>query len=306
MIRLGLCCKFKDEPIRFRTTTATYLLRISRDEACAKLSALCLANTQALRQAIEYCAAHGIGSFRINSQILPVKTHPQAGYDIANLPDGDAICAGFLAAGERAREQGVRLTFHPDQFVLLNSPRPEVTERAIADLAYQAAVADWVGADVVNIHGGGVYGDKPSALARLVATIQALPAAIRALLTLENDDRSYTPTDLLPVCRQTGIPLVYDAHHHRCLPDGLSTAEATVAALTTWDREPLCHISSPKHGWDGPDPRPHHEFIDCADIPAGWRDLDLTVEVEAKAKEAAIAGLRATLLRDRWKLWEAK
>jgi len=306
MIRLGLCCKFRDEPIRFRTTTATYLLRLSRDEAAAKLAALCLANAHALRQAIDYCAACGIGSFRINSQILPVKTHPEVGYSVADLPHGDGIRASFLAAGERAREQGVRLTFHPDQFILLSSPRSEVTERAIADLAYQATVADWVGADVINIHGGGVYGDKPSALSRLVATIHALPAAIRALLTLENDDRSYTPTDLLPVCRQTGVPLVYDAHHHHCLPDGLSAAEATAAALATWDREPLCHISSPKHGWDCPNPRPHHEFIDPADLPACWRNLDITVEVEAKAKEVAIASLRATLLRDQWKLRETE
>jgi len=67
-------------------------------------------------------------------------------------------------------------------------------------------------------------------------------------------------------------------------------------------REPLFHISSPKHGWDCPNPRPHHEFIDPADLPPCWRGLDLIVEVEAKAKEAAIVRLRATLLRDQWNL----
>jgi len=38
-------------------------------------------------EALEFCAAHGIGSFRIQSQILPLKTHPQAGYRIEELPE---------------------------------------------------------------------------------------------------------------------------------------------------------------------------------------------------------------------------
>jgi UV DNA damage endonuclease len=301
MIRLGLCCKFHGEPIRFRTTTATWLLARSPDKALARLSALCLENAEALRRAASYCASHGIGDFRINSQILPVKTHAEAGYDVRELPNGERVVNAFTEAGRLARELGVRLTFHPDQFVLLNSPKEEVVERAIADLVYQTEVAEWVGADVINIHGGGVYGDKPAALARLVATIQQLPSAVRERLTLENDDRSYTPSDLLPVCRATGVPLVYDVHHHRCLPDDLSVAEASEAAIATWNREPLFHISSPKAGWNGSDPKPHHDFIDLADVPSEWRDLDLTIEVEAKAKEDAILALRRDLTKQGWR-----
>ena len=302
MVRLGLCCKFARMPIHFRTTTATAVLRTSRDEALAKLSGISLANARALAQAIDYCADHGIGCFRINSQILPVKTHPEAGYGIEELPGGGEIRDQFQAAGRLAKGRGVRLTFHPDQFVLLNSPDSAVVERAVADLVYQAEVAEWVGADVLNIHGGGVYGDKPQALARLATAIRALPPAVRERLTLENDDRSYTPADLLPVCRETGTPMVYDVHHHRCLPDGLGTAEATAAAAATWNREPLVHLSSPRNGWAGTDPKPHHDFIDPADIPACWRELHLTIEVEAKAKEGAIARLRRNLLRRGWNL----
>jgi UV DNA damage endonuclease len=301
MIRLGLCCKFHHEPIRFRTTTATWLLARSRDEALTRLSALCLENAEALRRAVSYCASHGIGDFRINSQVLPVKTHPEAGYDVTELPGGEKIIGAFTEAGRLAQELGVRLTFHPDQFVLLNSPKEEVVARAIADLVYQTEVAEWVGADVINIHGGGVYGDKPAALARLVATIEQLPSAVRERLTLENDDRSYTPSDLLPVCRETGVPLVYDVHHHRCLPDGLAVAEASEAAIATWNREPLFHISSPKAGWDGSDPKPHHDFIDLADVPNEWCDLDLTIEVEAKAKEEAVLALRRELTKQGWR-----
>ena len=42
-----------------------------------------------------------------------------------------------------------------------------------------------------------------------------------------------------------GILLVYDVHHHRCNPDGLSVEEATSQAMATWDREPLFpHLQS--------------------------------------------------------------
>ena len=191
----------------------------------------------------------------------------------------------------------MRLTFHPDQFILLSAPDPEITRKSVADLVYQAEVAEWVNADVINIHAGGAYGDKPAALARLAATLSTLPKNVRKRLTLENDDRVYTPADLLPFCRENGVPFVYDVHHHRCLPDGLTEEEVTRQAAATWNREPLFHVSTPREGYGTKNPRPHHDYIKPSDFPAAWHGLDVTVEVEAKAKEAAVARLRRALER---------
>ena len=91
--RLGLCCLFAHEPIKFRTTTATSMLRLGKRERLARLAELCLANADALRAALAYCAKHGIGAFRVNSQILPIKTHPMAGYAIEELPGHGTIVA---------------------------------------------------------------------------------------------------------------------------------------------------------------------------------------------------------------------
>jgi UV DNA damage endonuclease len=295
MIRLGLCCVFRDEPIKFRTATAAVLSRLDRAEAVSRLSTLCLANADALLAALRFCAAAGIGCFRVNSQVLPLKTQPKFAYDVAALPDGEEIVARFRACGEFVRANGLRTCFHPDQFVVLNSRRPEVVAASLRELEYQAEVAEWIGADVINIHGGGAFGDKPAALADFARALDQLSPRARSRLTVENDDRVYTPADLLPVCRAAGIPLVHDAHHHRCNPDGLSVEEATAAALETWNREPLFHISSPNAGWDSPRPGPHHDFIDPADFPSCWRTLDITVEVEAKAKEVAVLKLKRDL-----------
>lgn len=301
MIRLGLCCAFKDAPIKFMNTTATSAARLDRKAALAKLADLCLANARALQAALEFCAENGIGCFRVNSQILPLKTHPKLGYSMDELPNGATVVKEFKACGKFAREKQLRTCFHPDQFVVLNSQRNEVIEASLRELEYQAEVAEWIGADVVNIHGGGAFGDKAKSLELFRRSVERLSPRARSRLTVENDDVTYTPEDLLPLCRAAQIPLVYDAHHHRCNKDALSVEEATRQAAATWKQEPMFHLSSPLEGWDGPRPQRHHDYIDIKDFPDAWRNMDLTVEVEAKAKEAAVLKLQQELSRPRAK-----
>ncbi len=295
MIRLGLCCIFRDEPIKFVTTTATAISKLKRPDALAKLSRLCLENADSLLAALQFCAANGIVCFRVNSQILPIKTHPTCGYEVTDLPEGDEVIRRFQLCGTFSKNHKLRTCFHPDQFVVLNSQRPEVVELSLRELEYQAEVAEWIGADVINIHGGGAYGDKQKALADFAKCLERLSPRARSRLTVENDDKIYTPADLLPICKATGIPLVYDVHHHRCNPDGLSIEQATKKALATWNREPMFHLSSPLDGWEGPKPERHHDFIDVHDFPECWRRKKITVEVEAKAKEVAVKKLMADL-----------
>ncbi len=297
MIRFGLCCLFKEEKIYFRMIQYRYFSKLTEIEKKEKLSSIILENLNSLLKALAFCSENAIYCFRITSTFLPLYTHPKCAYRIEDLPLGLNILSLFKECKEYAFKKGIRIVFHPDQFVVLNSPREEVVEKAIEDLVYHAYMADLLGADVINIHGGGVYGDKKSALDRLRETIKSLPKKITSYLTLENDDKSYTPSDLLPLCEELGIPLVYDVHHHRCLPDDLSEQEASERAYTTWNREPLFHISSPKEGWGGPKPLRHHDYIDFKDFPLCWKKmLPLTVEVEAKAKEVAVKLLIKELL----------
>jgi UV DNA damage endonuclease len=270
---------------------------MKRADAFAKLSELCLQNASALGSALEFCAANGIGCFRINSQILPVKTHPVCGYALEDLPEADEVVRRFKWCGQFAGRHNLRTCFHPDQFVVLSSPRAEVVQSSVRELEYQAALAEWVGADVLNIHCGGAYGDKPKALATFARNLSLLPGAARRLLTIENDDKVFTPNDLLPLCRAEGLPLVYDVHHHRCNPDDSSVEQATKAAIATWNREPMFHLSSPSEGWTGPNPARHHDFIDVSDFPRSWLRKKINVEVEAKAKELAILRLKDELER---------
>ena len=263
-----------------------------------RLSAICAANADSLLQAVKAVQRLGIGAFRIMSPLFPRMTHPDVGYRLADLPDGRHIDQLLREVRESSITHDIRLSFHPDQFVVLSSPHAAVVANSIRELEYQAWLAEMVGADVINIHGGGVYGDKQGALERFRRVFPMLSPRVRSRLTIENDDISYTVRDLLPLAESLGIPLVYDVHHHRCLPDGLSVEEATRLAGTTWQangREQYCHISSPRAGWQGGNPKPHADYIDPDDVPACWQGRSMTVDIEAKAKELAVLRLMRDL-----------
>ena len=298
MLRFGLCCIFKEQPIRFMQTTAKALNRISRQDQLNKLSEICLANTRTLKIALQFAAVNGIGAFRILTPLFPRYTHPDVGYSLDEMPAAEEIQSECAEIRAFRKEKDIRLSFHPDQFNVLASPRQEVVKKTVTELEYQGLLAELVGAEIINVHVGGSYGNKKEALERLKKSFQLLSATVRSRLTLENDDVSYTPSDLLPVCKELDIPFVYDIHHHRCLPDVISEQDATERCISHWqrfEREPYFHISSPKNGWQGRNPKPHADYIDPQDFPPFWLQLDATIDIEAKAKELAIMRLRKDL-----------
>ena len=238
------------------------------------------------------------------SPLFPRYTHPQVGYSLDDLPDREAILKQAERINNKRKKFNIRLSFHPDQFNVLSSPHADVVENSIKELEYQGMLAECIGADVINIHAGGTYGDKVSALERFQDNVVKLSDRVRSRLTLENDDRSYSPEDLVGICQSMEIPFVYDVHHHRCLPDSLSIIEATELCLQSWEnggREPYFHISSPKQGYDSAKPRVHSDFISVNDVPLHWLNIghqrDITIDVEAKAKEHAVLQLQSDINR---------
>jgi len=292
-IRFGLCCLFSEEPIKFKTLRYSYLSKFPRVDQLEKIETVILWNLNSLYKALEFCHSNGIGCFRITSTFMPLYTHPATNYSIKDLPSNKTILSLFSQNKEFAKRNSLRLSFHPDQFTILNSPHPNVVQNSINNLIYHSILADLLGADVINIHLGGAYGDKQSAIKRFVSNYRNLPAQITNNLSLENDDKSYTPSDLLPICQKLKIPFCYDVHHHRCNPDKLTIEEASAKAYKTWNREPLFHISSPKESFEASNLRQHSDYIRLKDFPLLWKTMTpLTVEIEGKAKELAVFDLK--------------
>lgn len=290
--RLGLCCLYADGALPFRTTTAKAMGALSRPAQLAHLGRLVRLNSLSLLAAIARAPTLGIGAFRLTSDLAPLVTHPHLGYRIEQLPGAREITALLEQAGQVARTAGVRLSLHPDQFVVLSSMRPEVVRASLREMAWHGELAERVGVEQLTLHGGTALPSLPEAVSRLRAAVAQLSEAARQRLVFENDDRVWTPRMLLPVCEEAGIPFVYDVHHHRCHADGLSEEEATDRAVATWaGREPWMHLSSPRTPWGQGDDRPHADTIRLADLPAAWSGRRLTIDVESKGRDVAIGAL---------------
>lgn len=202
-----------------------------------------------LRAIFAYLAKHHITMYRISSDLAPYVTHPDMPQFHAQIEE----CSTELRElGMQARVQGLRLSFHPSQFILLNSPDETLTTKSIADLSAQAQILDYMelGPEAVLVmHVGGVYGDIVRGRERWVQNYERLPEHVRRRLVLENDDTRYTVGDILWINERTGVPLVFDYLHHWCLNrDGMDTHEALAACLRTWPEgvRPKIHFSSPR------------------------------------------------------------
>jgi len=160
--------------------------------------------------------------------------------------------AELRAFGAKARAYDIRLSFHPSQYVLLNAPNPDLTEKSIWDLSSQAEMLDRMGLDdeaVMITHVGGVYNDHEASRARWVDGWNRCPEHVKRRLVLENDDLRFSAADVLGIHERTGVRLIFDYQHFWCLnPERLDMRETFERFLATWPTgvRPKMHFSSPR------------------------------------------------------------
>src|SRR5206468_4001635 len=132
-----LCCTFLDGGARFRATTARYSGGLGEAARRRFLGELALDNARALAAAVGWCAEHGVGAFRITSGLFPLATHPELGYRIEELPTGGTVLAALGEVRALAAARDVRLSLHPDQFVVPGSPNPTAAASSVRELEHQ-------------------------------------------------------------------------------------------------------------------------------------------------------------------------
>lgn len=262
-----------------------------------------------LDAAFDHLHANAIGVFRMSSSTVPYGTHPDLPqFDYRRQIDD---CAGALAElGARARALGIRLSTHPGQYSVLNSESEEVAAKSRLDVEQDTALLDALGAGpeaVVVIHVGALGGDRRAALERFARSFELLSERAQGRLAVEHDERLFDVADVLALHRRLGCTAIYDHHHHRCnvAPGYEDPARAIDEVAATWPEgvRPKVHLSSPRTelraGGRAPLLDQHADFVTPFDLrellDAAARPVD--VMIEAKAKDLAVAWLRAQLDR---------
>jgi len=242
-------------------------------------------NLDCLERILDYNVEKGFLFFRISSDIVPFASHPVCRYDWKKH-----FRNSFKKIGKFIKKNKIRISMHPDQFILLNSPRDDVTDRSVKELEYHCDVLDLMGLDStakIQIHVGGAYGERENAVERFLKRYKILGGGVRKRLVVENDERLYSLNDCLGIHKRCGIPVLFDTFHHECLNGGESFRKAVELASKTWENEVLMidYSSGNKKT------RKHDEKINTVKFRNFIRetkglDFDIMLEIKDKEKSA--------------------
>jgi len=226
--RIGFACKWIDTPdecagrkptsesrdLNGRSTTMRWL-REHKSEAEQRQWDIMNHNARAALLMVERVGslpAH-LRMVRLGSEMLQGYTQAdwQAWWQRQEIQDH---CAKIFAPiGARARELGVRLSFHPGQFCVLASESDEIAERSIEEFEYHADMARWMGYGKkfqdfkINVHISGRKGP-----AGIQSALKRLSPEARNCITIENDEMTWGIDASLELARDCA--LVLDIHHH--------------------------------------------------------------------------------------------
>ena len=245
-------------------------------------------NLNCLQQILEFNVSNDLFFFRMTSDLVPFASHPVNTYNWQ-----DYFKDALAQIGNYIKQHNLRISMHPDQFVVLNSPTESIVRNSFLELEYQCAIMDLMGLDKsakLQIHAGGVYGEKPKAISRFITAYELLPQPIKERLVIENDDRLYSLADCLTIHAETGIPILFDNFHHECLNNGEPMAEALRLASQTWQPEDGILMMDYSSQAPGERRGKHTSTIQLElfrEFLTHLQDLDVDIMLEIKDKEAS-------------------
>lgn len=285
-------CLWETSPSK--TLTFKRYSSLNQEQRLEKLLEVTKMNIENTRRILYYNTAHQIEVHRLSSSIVPLATHPDVEWDFVT-----PFIQEWHELGNWIKQHQIRISFHPNQFTLFTSPKKEITTNAVKDMAFHYKMLEAMGVEdcsYINIHVGGAYGDKEAATARFHENLKQLPPKIKAHMTLENDDKTYTALETLHICQKERIPLVFDYHHHVANLCEVPLTDMLSDIFFTWrdvDLVPKIHVSSPRSETEF---RSHADFVSLDFIMPLLTALheigqDVDFMIEAKLKDQAMLKL---------------
>ncbi|WP_413304500.1 UV DNA damage repair endonuclease UvsE [Bacillus sp. 1P10SD] len=276
-----------------QTMTFAQFSRIKdREAAIRKLERIAISNIENCLRLLKHNAANDIHFFRLSSRLIPLANHEE-------LLDWDylePLSEPLQELGSYSKEKSIRIDFHPDHFVVLNTPDKEILKNSLKTLMMHQAMLKGMTIDTEHrcvLHVGGGYDDKEKALEQFIHNWGYIKPSIQKMIMLENDDTTFTTKETLYLCEKLGIPMVFDYHHHLANYDDLDWVSDWERIISTWSHSPLpvkMHISSPRSEKDF---RAHADHVNPEMFMEFLKEIKGTVPeihcmIEAKQKDAAL------------------
>lgn len=296
IVRLGyvaISLMLKDCSTAKTVTVKTYTGMEDEESRLNKVRKVAKQNIENTLRVLRHNVAHNIFIYRFSSQTIPLATHPL-------LEKWDYLkefTCELRELGDYCKENSLRVSAHPDHYTLINSPDEKIVANSIKDLEYHAGLFSTMGLDFntkMVMHIGGMYKAKEASIKRFKENFNTLPDHLKKRLMLENDDRSYSASDVLNICHELKVPMVLDVHHHMVVNENNHIGDLLPDIYGTWNGHvPKIHFSSPK---SSDKIRPHAEDIYPDDFyqflqVAREYNQDIDVMLEAKNKDIALFNL---------------
>jgi UV DNA damage endonuclease len=286
----NLCCisnEMKNEGYHFQTMTWKRFNELCDQHGDAyalhELGDRWLNNINVTFMCIQHCAEQGWG-YRISSALFPVLTHPDFKYSMSDVPQYQQILDALKETAEYNETWQVRLSTHPDQFVVLASDSQDAVDKSIRELNHHGWVMDQLGCErsyynPINIHVNCTKGELSDIANRFMSNLNKCDISVTSRLVVENEDKGCWNVDNL--LKHFSLPITFDNLHDKCNPSETSPEDCMYQCAATWNVRPLFHYSE-SHP-EKTNPRSH------ADMPTDFPPSNqYDWDIELKSKDAAI------------------
>ena len=246
-------------------------------------------NLDCLEKMLRFNVENNLLFFRLTSDLIPFASHPICKFDWQEY-----FSNKFKEIGEFIKRNEIRISMHPDQFIVLNSKDKDVVKRSVAELKYHAEILDLMKLDrtaKIQLHLGGGYDNKKKSLERFIENYHELDVSIKNRLAIENDDKIYSFKDCMFVSDEIKTPILFDVFHHSILNNSESINEVLEKQSMTWKNQdgiPMVDYSSQKPNFRKGS---HAENINLKDfesflIKSKPYDFDIMLEIKDKESSA--------------------
>jgi UV DNA damage endonuclease len=291
-MRLGYACINNTLAVQKIQVNRSLIKKTFQAKGIVSASELALKNVADFAKIIDWNIKHRLLLYRMSSDMFPWMSE----YELEELPNIFEIKRILAKIGEKAKENNLRLTYHPGPFNVLATSNEIILKNTIKELRQHSEIMDMIGLPQsvfakINIHVGASHGDKSAAIKRFCENFDKLSDSVKSRLTVENDDKvnMYSVRDLEEINKSIGIPIVFDYLHYQFCKGDMSEEEAMLRATDTWPDgiPPIVHYSSSKKKFEDitAQETAHADYI-YQYFQRYGKDVD--VMLEAKAKEKAV------------------